>query len=141
MSKKNDEYIQLPPLHRDTEGIAVRAMWEFTKLTDEERKRVHSELKAIVNKENVEKLEEPSDYRRIKSEELKAFEETMSSMIRDLVFEASDIACWVFAKKYVNGWTLEQMIEDMPHAFKFIVAIDTLFEQHMNSVAEEEFKN
>ena len=141
MSKKNDEYIQLPPLHRDTEGIAVRAMWEFTKLTDEERKRVHSELKAIVNKENVEKLEEPSDYRRIKSEELKAFEETMSSMIRDLVFEASDIACWVFAKKYVNGWTLEQMIEDMPHAFRFIVAIDTLFEQHMNSVAEEEFKN
>ena len=141
MSKKIDEYIQLPPLHRDTEGIAVRAMWEFTKLTDEERKRVHSELKAIVNKENVEKLEEPSDYRRIKSEELKAFEETMSSIIRDLVFEASDIACWVFAKKYVNGWTLEQMIEDMPHAFKFIVAIDTLFEQHMNSVAEEEFKN
>ena len=141
MNKKNDEYIQLPPLHRDTEGIAVRAMWEFTKLTDEERKRVHSELKAIVNKENVEKLEEPSDYRRIKSEELKAFEETMSSIIRDLVFEASDIACWVFAKKYVNGWTLEQMIEDMPHAFKFIVAIDTLFEQHMNSVAEEEFKN
>ena len=141
MSKKNDEYIQLPPLHRDTEGIAVRAMWEFTKLTNEERKRVHSELKAIVNKENVEKLEEPSDYRRIKSEELKAFEETMSSIIRDLVFEASDIACWVFAKKYVNGWTLEQMIEDMPHAFKFIVAIDTLFEQHMNSVAEEEFKN
>ena len=141
MSKKNDEYIQLPPLHRDTEGIAVRAMWEFTKLTDEERKRVHSELKAIVNKENVEKLEEPSDYRRIKSEELKAFEETMSSIIRDLVFEASDIACWVFAKKYVNGWTLEQMIDDMPHAFKFIVAIDTLFEQHMNSVAEEEFKN
>ena len=141
MSKKNDEYIQLPPLHRDTEGIAVRAMWEFTKLTDEERKRVHSELKAIVNKENVEKLEEPSDYRRIKSEELKAFEETMSSIIRDLVFEASDIACWVFAKKYVNGWTLEQMIEDMPHAFKFIVAMNTLFEQHMNSVAEEEFKN
>lgn len=141
MSKKNDEYIQLPPLHRDTEGIAVRAIWEFTKLSDEERKRVHAELKAIVNKENVEKLEEPSDYLRIKSEELKAFEETMSSIIRDLVFEASDIACWVFAKKYVNGWTLEQMIEDMPHAFKFIVAIDTLFEQHMNSVAEEEFKN
>lgn len=74
-------------------------------------------------------------------DELLGVEETMSSIIRDLVFEASDIACWVFAKKYVNGWTLEQMIEDMPHAFKFIVAIDTLFEQHMNSVAEEEFKN
>lgn len=98
MSKKNDEYIQLPPLHRDTEGIAVRAIWEFTKLSDEERKRVHAELKAIVNKENVEKFEEPSDYRKIKSEEVKAFEETISSMIRDLVFEASDIACWVFAK-------------------------------------------
>lgn len=141
MNKKNDEYIQLPPLHRDTEGIAVRAIWEFTKLSDEERKRVHAELKAIVNKENVEKFEEPSDYRKIKSEEVKAFEETISSMIRDLVFEASDIACWVFAKKYVNGWTLEQMIEDMPHAFKFIVAMNTLFEQHMEPTSEEEFKN
>ena len=74
-------------------------------------------------------------------EELKAFEETMSSIIRDLVFEASDIACWVFAKKYVNGWTLEQMIEDMPHAFKFIVAMNTLFEQHMEPTSEEKFKN
>lgn len=96
---------------------------------------------AIVNKENVEKFEEPSDYRKIKSEEVKAFEETISSMIRDLVFEASDIACWVFAKKYVNGWTLEQMIEDMPHAFKFIVAVNTLFEQHMEPASEKEFKN
>ena len=35
--------------------------------------------------------------------EVKDFEETISSLIRDLVFEASDIACWVFAKKYVSG--------------------------------------
>ena len=138
MNNTNEEYIQLPPLHRNTEGIAVRAIWEFLKLTEEERERVHAELKSVVNKENIEKFEEPSGYRKIKSEEVKDFEETISSMIRDLVFEASDIACWVFAKKYVSGWTLEQMVEDMPHAFKFIVAMDTLFEQHMEPESEEE---
>ena len=141
MNSTNEEYIQLPPLHRDTEGIAVRAIWEFTKLTEEERERVHAELKSVVNKENIEKFEEPSDYRKIKSEEVKAFEETISTMIRDLVFEASDIACWVFVKKYVSGWTLEQMVEDMPHAFKFIVAMDTLFEQHMEPASDEELTN
>ena len=124
MNNTNEEYIQLPPLHRNTEGIAVRAIWEFLKLTEEERERVHAELKSVVNKENIE--------------EVKDFEETISSMIRDLVFEASDIACWVFDKKYVSGWTLEQMVEDMPHAFKFIVAMDTLFEQHMEPASEEE---
>ena len=141
MNSTNEEYIQLPPLHRDTEGIAVRAIWEFTKLTEEERERVYAELKSVVNKENIEKFEEPSEYRKIKSEEVKAFEETISTMIRDLVFEASDIACWVFDKKYVSGWTLEQMVEDMPHAFKFIVAMDTLFEQHMDPVSDEELTN
>lgn len=30
------------------------------------------------------------------------------------------------------------MVEDMPHAFKFIVAMDTLFEQHMEPASEEE---
>lgn len=79
MNSTNEEYIQLPPLHRDTEGIAVRAIWEFTKLTEEERERVHAELKSVVNKENIEKFEEPSEYRKIKSEEVKAFEETIST--------------------------------------------------------------
>lgn len=103
MINTNEEYIQLPPLHRNTEGIVVRAIWEFLKLTEEERERVHAELKATVNEENIEKFEEPSSYRKIKSEEVKDFEETISSLIRNLVFEASDIACWVFAKIYVSG--------------------------------------
>ena len=84
---------------------------------------------------------EPENYRKVKKEELAAHEETVNNMIRSLVWEASDIASWVFVKKYVEGWTLEQMVEDMPHAVKFIVAMDTLFEKNMGNLPEDKYKN
>ena len=141
MNNNIDEYIQLPPLHRDTEGVAVQMFWEFLKLSEEERKVVHADLKTIVNKDNIEPYKEPENYRKVKKEELAAYEETVNNMIRSLVWEASDIASWVFVKKYVEGWTLEQMIEDMPHAVKFIVAMDTLFEKNMGNLPEDKYKN
>lgn len=141
MNCNHEEYIQLPPLPRDTEGLAVQMIWEFLKLSKEEQKTVHAELKVVVNKDNIEKYEEPKEFRRVKKEEFADFEETISNMIRALVLEASDIACWVFAKKYVEGWTLEQMIGDMPQAVKFIVAMDTLFEKNMENVSTNKYGN
>ncbi len=141
MNNSVDEYIQLPPLRRDTEGVAVQMFWEFLKLSEEERKVVHADLKNIVNKDNIEPYKEPENYRKVKKEELAAFEETVSNMIRSLILEASDIASWVFVKKYVEGLTLEQMIEEMPHAVKFIVSMDTLFEKNLGNLPEDEYKN
>ena len=141
MKNTNEEYIQLPPLPRDTEGFVVQMFWEFLKLSEEERKVVHADLKTIVNKDNIEPYKEPENYRKVKKEELAAHEETVNNMIRSLVWEASDIASWVFVKKYVEGWTLEQMVEDMPHAVKFIVAMDTLFEKNMGNLPEDKYKN
>ena len=141
MNSNHEEYIQLPPLPRDTEAVVVQMFWEFLKLSEEGRKVVHAELKTVVNKDNIEPYRKPEKYRKVKKEELAAFEETVSNMIRSLILEASDIASWVFVKKYVEGWTLEQMIEDMPHAVKFIVSMDTLFEKNMGNLPEDEYKN
>ena len=141
MNNNIDEYIQLPPLHRDTEGVAVQMLWEFMKLSKEEREIVHADLKTVMSKDNSEPYKELEKYRKVKIEELAAFEETVSNMIRSLVIEASDIASWVFVKKYIERWTLEQMIEDMPNAIKFIIAMDTLFEKNMGNLSDEEYKN
>ena len=62
-------------------------------------------------------------------------------MIRSLVLEASDVASWVYVKKYIEGWTLEQMIEDMPNAIQFIIAMDTLFDKNMDNLQNDEYKN
>ena len=141
MKNTNEEYIQLPPLPRDTEGFVVQMFWEFMKLSKEEKEKVHADLKSIVNKDNIEPYKEPENYREVKREELAAFEETVKNMIRSLVLEASDVASWVYVKKYIEGWTLEQMIEDMPQAIQFIIAMDTLFDKNMDNLQNEEYKN
>ena len=141
MNNTNEEYIQLTPLRGSTEGAAVQMIWEYLKLSEEEQRIVHADLKSIVQRDKSEKDTMPENYRKVKHEEIADFEETISSLIRDLIFEASDIACWVFAKKYVDGWSLEQMVDDMPHAFKFIVAMDTLFEQNMSKKDTDDTRN
>ena len=141
MKNTNEEYIQLPPLPRDTEGFVVQMFWEFMKLSKEEKEKVHADLKSIVNKDNIEPYKAPEKYREIKREELAAFEETVKNMIRSLVLEASDVASWVYVKKYIEGWTLEQMIEDMPNAIQFIIAMDTLFDKNMDNLQNDEYKN
>ena len=141
MKITNEEYIQLPPLPRDTEGFVVQMFWEFMKLSKEEKEKVHADLKSIVNKDNIEPYKAPEKYREIKREELAAFEETVKNMIRSLVLEASDVASWVYVKKYIEGWTLEQMIEDMPNAIQFIIAMDTLFDKNMDNLQNDEYKN
>lgn len=141
MKNTNEEYIQLPPLPSDTEGFVVQMFWEFMKLSKEEKEKVHADLKSIVNKDNIEPYKAPEKYREIKREELAAFEETIKNMIRSLVLEASDVASWVYVKKYIEGWTLEQMIEDMPNAIQFIIAMDTLFDKNMDNLQNGEYKN
>ena len=141
MKNTNEEYIQLPPLPSDTEGFVVQMFWEFMKLSKEEKEKVHADLKSIVNKDNIEPYKAPEKYREIKREELAAFEETIKNMIRSLVLEASDVASWVYVKKYIERWTLEQMIEDMPNAIQFIIAMDTLFDKNMDNLQNDEYKN
>ena len=41
---KNLEYIQLPPLKRDTPTEVVSMIWEYLKLSEESRKRIKAEL-------------------------------------------------------------------------------------------------
>ena len=39
MSKEND-YIQLPPLRRDTDLKVIMALWEYVKMPEESRQKV-----------------------------------------------------------------------------------------------------
>ena len=65
MNSNYEEYIQLPPLPRDTEAVVVQMFWEFLKLSEEGRKVVHAELKTVVNKDNIEPYRKPEKYRAV----------------------------------------------------------------------------
>ncbi len=123
------EYIQLPPMKRDTPTEVVSMIWEYLKLSEESRKRVKAEL--IDVHENCDKsdFQIPDLYEIVPKEEIAEFESTMQKIIAEIISEASGIACWVYVEKYIQHKTLDEMLEEWGGADKFIVVMNTLFEK------------
>ena len=132
MSENND-YIQLPPLKKDTPSDVVAFMWEYMKVPENSREKVKNLIKAV--HENDVKLDykAPKLYDVIQKEEIADFEEVMRKTIVDIVSEASGVACWVYVQRYVNHKTLEEMLQKWPGAGQFIIVMNTWFERLMNS--------
>ena len=130
MSENND-YIQLPPLKKDTPSDVVAFMWEYIKVPEDSREKVKNLLKDA--NENGVKLshQAPTLYDVVPKEEITEFEELMRKTIADIVSEASSIACWVYVQKYVKQKTLDEMLQELPGAGQFIIVMDTWFERLM----------
>ena len=130
MSENND-YIQLPPLKKDTPSDVVAFMWEYMKIPENSREKVKDLIKDV--HENDVKLDykEPKLYDVVQKEEITEFEELIRKTIADIVSEASSIACWVYVQKYVKQKTLDEMLQELPGAGQFIIVMDTWFERLM----------
>ena len=130
MSKNND-YIQLPPLKKDTPSEVVSMIWEYLKLSEESRKRVKTELLDIHENCEKEDFQIPELYDIVPKEEIAEFEETMRKIIAGIISQSSSIACWVYVQKYVNHKTLDEMLQEWKGASQFIIVMDTWFEKLM----------
>ena len=130
MSENND-YIQLPPLKKDTPSDVVAFMWEYMKVPENSREKVKNLLKDA--NENGVKLshQTPTLYDVVPKEEITEFEELIRKTIADIVSEASSIACGVYVQKYVKQKTLDEMLQELPGAGQFIIVMDTWFERLM----------
>ena len=130
MSENND-YIQLPPLKKDTPSDVVAFMWEYMKIPENSREKVKDLIKDV--HENGVKLDykEPKLYDVVQKEEITEFEELIRKTIADIVSEASSIACWVYVQKYVKQKTLDEMLQELPRAGQFIIVMDIWFERLM----------
>ena len=128
MSEKND-FIQLPPLKKDTPSEVVSMIWEYLKLSEESRKRVKTELLDIHENCEKEDFQIPELYDIVPKEEIAEFEETMRKIIAGIISQSSSIACWVYVQKYVNHKTLDEMLQEWKGASQFIIVMDTWFEK------------
>ena len=126
MSENND-YIQLPPLKKETPSDVVAFMWEYMKVPENSREKVKNLIKPV--HENNVKLDYKASklYEVIPKEEIAEFEELMRKTIADIVSEASSVACWVYVQKYVKQKTLDEMLQELPDVGQFILAMDTWF--------------
>ena len=140
MSKERDEYIQLPPLKKDTDSEVLIALWEYMKMPEESQKVVFSTMKELNDCGEDGIFPPPEAYRSLPSENVKQFEKVMKNIIGNMIVEASDMACWVFKHKYVDGLTLEQMLDEDTGAEQYIIAMDILFDKYMK-MKDEDDKN
>ena len=53
----------------------------------------------------------------------------MQRIFADIITEVSSIACWVYVEKYMHNKFLQEMLAERKDVDKFIFAVDTLFEQ------------
>ena len=130
MSEKND-FIQLPPIKKDTPSEVVSMIWQYLKVPDEYRKRVKAELINVHENCGKEDFQIPNLYDIVPKEEIAEFEDIMRKIITGIISEASGIATWVYVQKYVKHKTLDEMLEEWAGASQFILAMDTWFERLM----------
>ena len=130
MSENND-FIQLPPIKKDTPSEVVSMIWHYMKLPEESIKRVKAELINVHENCGKEDFQIPNLYDIVPKEEIAEFEDIMRKIITGIISEASGIATWVYVQKYVKHKTLDEMLEEWAGASQFILAMDTWFERLM----------
>ena len=101
MGEKND-YIQLPPMKKDTSADVVSFIWEYMKLPEEVREKVKSEMDEIREHCRDSDFQRPNLYDIASAEEVAGLEMSMQKIFADIITEASGIACWVYVEKYVH---------------------------------------
>ena len=96
MSENND-YIQLPPLKKDTPSDVVAFMWEYIKVPEDSREKVKNLLKDA--NENGVKIshQAPTLYDVVPKEEIAEFEELMRKTINEMLQELPDVSQFILA--------------------------------------------
>ena len=132
MNKMENEYIQLPPLKRDTDLRVIMALWEYVRLADEEREHAFTIMNEIKKDNEIRVLPPLESFQNLPEEDINDFDKVMGKIIKDIIVEACDLACWVYRHKFIEGWTLEQMVDEKGNAEQFIVALYYLFEEYID---------
>lgn len=133
MNKKENEYIQLPPLKRDTDLRVIMVLWEYVRLSDEEREHVLTIMNEIKKDKESRVLPSLESFQNLPQENINDFDKVIGKIIKDIIVEACDLACWVYRYKFIEGWTLEQMVDEKRNADQFIVALYYLFEKYFDT--------
>ena len=128
---ENNDFIQLPPIKKDTPSEVVSMIWQYLKLPEESRKRVKADLIDVHENSGKEDFQIPDLYDIVPKEEIAEFEDIMRKIITGIISEASGIATWVYVQKYEKHKTLDEMLQEWKGASQFIIVMDTWFERLM----------
>lgn len=111
------EYIQLPPLPEDTPWDVLNVMWEFAKLSEEERIDALNYLETLedfaIGEGELEALQEIVD--KYKDQDTQFFDrvsEILRNVLAMLTINSYEMAALIYQKRCVEGKSKEQIAEE-----------------------------
>lgn len=112
-----EEYIQLPPLPEDTPWDVLNVLWEFAKLSEEERIDALNYLEALedfaLGEGELEALQEIAD--KYKDQDFQFFDrvsEILRNVLAMLTVNSYEMAALIYQKRCVEGLSKEQIAEE-----------------------------
>lgn len=97
------------------------------------------ELLGVVNEESAMEIEIDKiksfaghPFKVIDDEKMQDLIESMGKIINDIIVEACDLACWVYVCKFIEGLSLEQIVEQNRSAEQFIAALFSMFDKYID---------
>ena len=133
----NSEFVQFPPLRRDTDIKVIEVLWEYLKMPEESQKVVSSVMKEMYECEQEENKSPLELYQKLPTKNVMDFQNVMEKIMLDIIREACDLACWVFWFKFVEGWSVDEMVNAQENADKFIIVLDALYDEFMEMSEQE----
>ena len=107
-----EEYIQLPPLPEDTPWDVLNVLWEFAKLSEEERIDALNYLEALedfaLGEGELEALQEIAD--KYKDQDFQFFDrvsEILRNVLAMLTVNSYEMAALIYQKRCVEGLSKE----------------------------------
>ncbi|MGF0017383.1 hypothetical protein [Sporofaciens sp. SGI.106] len=137
MNNINSEFVQFPPLRRDTDIKVIEVLWEYLKMPEESQKVVSSVMKEMYECEQEENKSPLELYQKLPTKNVMDFQNVMEKIMLDIIREACDLACWVFWFKFVEGWSVDEMVNAQENADKFIIVLDALYDEFMEMSEQE----
>lgn len=133
----NSEFVQFPPLRRDTDIKVIEVLWEYLKMPEESQKVVSSVMKEMYECEQEENKSPLELYQKLPTKNVMEFQNVIEKIMLDIIREACNMAGWVFWRKFIDGWSVNEMVNDQEGAEKFIVVLDALFDEYVEMSEQE----
>lgn len=140
------EYIQLPPLPEDTPWDVLNVLWEFAKLSEEERIDALNYLETLedfaVGEGELEALQEITD--KYKDQDIKFFNrvsEILRNVLAMLTVNSYEMAALIYQKRCVEGLSKEQIAEEAglsPDKLELFIKYYDIRKEQAEKESEEE---
>lgn len=141
-----EKYIQLPPLPEDTPWDVLNVLWEFAKLSEEERIDVLNYLEALedfaIGEGELEALQEIAD--KYKDQDFQFFDrvsEILRNVLAMLTVNSYEMAALIYQKRCVEGLSKEQIAEEAglsPDKLELFIKYYDIRKEQAEKESEEE---